>query len=190
MNEKRETVGKVASDLLTKVGDTRSPIEIQKATEIDFLKNLEWSINHELKLVDCTNVCKEACLSRTAPQDNFYIEVITQSHENLPNVLRNFFITKKACPTPNFDQSVWLYEYKLGKLRYLWTVPNKETALTLKENRNIVHRGEHHSLQFVLDYFDGKLHRVAKKLNKETMLAGGALESSTSNNKYADRFTK
>ena len=54
-------------------------------------------------------------------------------------------------------------------------VPDQETALTLKENKQIVVPAERSLLQFVLDYYDGNLHRICKKLNGETMDAGSML---------------
>lgn len=171
----KKTVGEISTDLLLKTSAPLSPIEIQRATENEFLANLQWAVNHELKETDCTEVCKAACLTRSASTKDFYVSVLTKSEKKLANVLRNYFVVTHDCPTPFFDQSVWKYVYKRGDLVYLWTVPNQETALTLKQNRNIVVPSEHQSLQFVLDYYDGTLHRFAKGLNGETMGAGGAL---------------
>jgi hypothetical protein len=103
------------------------------------------------------------------------VSVLLKKEKKLENVLRNYFVVTHDCPTPYFDQTVYKYNHRLCDLKYLWTVPDKETALTLKENKNIVVPAERPLLQFVLDYFDGNLHRLAKHLNGETMLAGGQL---------------
>ena len=171
----KKTVGQTSTELLSKTPDTLSPIDIQKAAELEIIRNLEWAVKHELKSVPCTDICRENCLSRKASDGDFYVSILTKKERKLENVLRNYFVVTKDCPTPFFDQSVWKYNYKLGDLVYLWTVPNQETALILKKNRSIVHPEEHWSLKFVLDYYNGDLHRLAKKLNGETMNPGGAL---------------
>jgi hypothetical protein len=81
-----------------------------------------------------------------------------------------------ACPTPTYDQTVFRYNASQGHLEYLWTVPDRETALVYKANKNQIVPAERPLLKFVLDFFDGTLLKQAKKFNKEAMHAGGLLE--------------
>lgn len=171
-----QTVGKIASDLLLKTPDSNDPIEIQRATEEEYLHNLQWCVKHALKKVDCNSIAgHDECKKRTAFEGDFYVAALLKKEKLLQNVLRNYFVATKSCPTPTFDQTIYKYNAQKEAIEFLWVVPDQETALTLKENKQIVVPAERGLLQFVLDYYDGNLHRICKKLNGETMNAGSAL---------------
>ena len=172
----KQTVGKIASDLLLKTPDSNDPIEIQRATEAEYLQNLEWCVKHALKKIDCSSIAgHDDCKKRVAFDGDFYVAALLKKEKLLQNVLRNYFVATKSCPTPTFDQTIYKYNAQKEAIEFLWVVPDQETALTLKENKQIVVPAEHGLLQFVLDYYDGNLHRICKKLNGETMNAGSLL---------------
>lgn len=172
-----QTVGKIASDLLLKTPDSNDPIEIQRATEQEYLDNLMWCVQHALKKVDCSSIENHGeCKNRSALEGDFYVAALLKKEKLLQNVLRNYFIATKSCPTPTFDQTIYKYNFKKEAIEFLWVVPDQETALTLKDNKQIVVLEERGLLQFVLDYYNGNLHRICKKLNGETMNAGSLLE--------------
>jgi len=172
-----QTVGKIASDLMLKTPDSNDPIEIQRATEQEYLDNLMWCVQHALKKVDCSSIAShDECKNRTALEGDFYVAALLKKEKLLQNVLRNYFIATKSCPTPTFDQTIYKYNSKKEAIEFLWVVPDQETALTLKDNKQIVVPSERGLLQFVLDYYNGNLHRVCKQLNGETMNAGSLLE--------------
>ena len=172
----KQTVGKIASDLMLKTPESSDPIEIQRATEREYLENLEWCVKHALKKVDCSSITNhDECKKRVAIDGDFYIAALLKKEKLLQNVLRNYFVATKSCPTPTFDQTIYKYNSKKEAIEFLWVVPDQETALTLKENKQIVVPAERSLLQFVLDYYDGNLHRICKKLNGETMDAGSML---------------
>ena len=135
-------------------------------------------LDHARKKIDCaTEECKEYCKTRDAMDGDFYIVGLIKKEKLLDNVLRNYFIPTKSCPTPAYDQTVYQFISSGDEIRLLWVVPDEETSLTLQENRNIVVPEERGLLQYVLDYYDGTLYRMAKKLNGEAMHIGGAIES-------------
>jgi hypothetical protein len=172
----KQTVGKIASDLMLKTPYSNDPIEIQRATEREYLENLEWCVKHALKQVDCSSIAgHDECKNRAALEGDFYVAALLKKEKLLQNVLRNYFVATKSCPTPTFDQTIYKYNSKKEAIEFLWVVPDQETALTLKENKQIVVAEERGLLQFVLDYYDGNLHRICKKLNGETMDAGSML---------------
>jgi len=172
----KQTVGKIASDLMLKTPDSSDPIEIQRATEREYLDNLEWCVKHALKQVDCSSIAgHDECKNRTALEGDFYVAALLKKEKLLQNVLRNYFVATKSCPTPTFDQTIYKYNAQKEAIEFLWVVPDQETALTLKENKQIVVPAERGLLQFVLDYYNGNLHRICKKLNGETMDAGSML---------------
>lgn len=175
MNQK--TVGTIASDLLIKNNESYDPREIQKAQENEYLQNLEWCVKHAKKLVDCSSLENhDACKDRSALTGSFFIAVILKKEKLLENVLRNYFIATTACPTPTYDQTVYRYDDQKDSIEYLWTVPDRETCLTFKENITEIVPEERALLQNILSFYDKTLLRMAKKFNKEQMVLGGALE--------------
>lgn len=174
---KKQTVGKIASELLQKTPETFNSIEIQRATEQEYLDNLIWCVNHARKKVDCSTIeGHDVCKDRTAFEKDFYISVLLKKEKLLENVLRNYFVPTIDCPTPFFDQTVYRYNHEKEDVEYLWTIPDEETCLIFMENKNIIVPSERGLLKFVLEYFDGTLLNLCKKLNGETKYAGVALE--------------
>lgn len=171
-----QTVGKIARDLLLKSPDSRDPIEIQRATENEYLANLEWCVNHALKKVDCSAIKgHDGCSIREALIGDFFVSVLLKKEKVLENVLRNYFVASISCPTPHFDQTVYKYDSKKEGVQFLWVIPDQETCLTFKENKHIIVPAERGLLQFILDYYSGHLHRVCKAQNGETMNPGSLL---------------
>lgn len=173
----KETIGKISSELLQKVDTPIDPQEIQRAQEKEYLNNLVWCVKHALKEIDCANIENhDQCSAREALKGDFFVVALLKKEKLLENVLRNYFIATKDCPTPTYDQTVYRYNASKGEIEFLWVVPDRETALTLKENKDIVVPEERALLQFVLDFYNGKLLQLCKKLNKETSNPGVALE--------------
>jgi hypothetical protein len=146
-----KTMGAVARDLMLKEPETRDPVEIQRATEEDYIKNL----------IECAEAHKKIFTH------DFYIIVLTKNERLLHNVFRNFFYARISCPTPEYDQSVYRYNRHNDNIEYIWTVPSKEACAHLELNKNEVVESERGLLKFVLEFADGTLHNLAKKLNKE-----------------------
>lgn len=175
---KRQTVGKIATDLQQKTPDTLDPQEIQRATEKEYLDNLAWCVDHAKKRVFCdeNKGCTKECNSRDALDGDFFIECITKKERKLENVLRNYFIPRQSCPTPFFDQSVYKYNSKADQVEFLWVVPDKETAEIFRENKEKIVPEEQCLLEQVMHYYDGTLFQLAKQFNGETHYAGIALK--------------
>lgn len=175
---KKPTVGKVASELFQSESAIASinPQDIQRATEQEYLDNLIWCLNHALKRVDCSNIKgHEDCKNTTALDGDFYISVLVKKEPLLENVLRNYFLATKCCPTPYYDQTVYRYDSKKESLEFMWVIPDIETSLTFKENKDIIVPSEQGLLRNILAFYDGTLLQWCKKLNGETIYAGNAL---------------
>lgn len=171
------TVGSIASDLQLKTPDSRDPIEIQRATEHEYLANLEWCIKHALKKVDCYDIKGHGeCSKRDALHGDFFVTSLIKKEKLLVNVIRNYFIPTQDCPTPTYDQTLYRYNHKKDQLEFIWVVPDKDTCETFQENKDIIVPAERQLLQFVLDFYDGTLLRKCKKFNKESKYAGALLE--------------
>jgi len=149
--EKRDKVGKIATDLLAKADDKHTVIDQMEENLTDYDKNI-W-------------LCVEDAKKKYP--NNFYIVVETKKERLLENVIRNFFFSRFSCPTPTWDQTVYKYHRKRDFLEFLWVVPSKDTCKYLTFNQMDVVESERELLKFVLSYNDGTLLKVAKKLNGE-----------------------
>lgn len=159
---KRPTVGKIASDLMLKAPESRDPIELQRKMQEDWPKEIDICISNHLNIFD----------------SDFYVVILTKRERLMPNVFRNYFIGKPTCPTPDYDQSVYKFHRKEGMVEYLWTVPDREACLYLKNNALFVDPKERELLGFVLDFADGTLFRRACELNGDKKILeayGGAV---------------
>jgi len=153
MTKKRETLGKISSDLLQKQPEERSVVELERSMQEDYLDHLKECVATHAKIFP----------------DNFYIVVITKNEKLMPNVFRNYFSARLSCPTPEYDQSVFKYIKESEHVEYLWTVPSKDACIHLKENAQYVVKEEQELLRFVLHFLDGTLLNVSKHLNGESI---------------------
>ena len=173
-----KTLGSIASELLSNPDTHKlNPQEIQRAQEKEYLDNLVWSVEHALKKIDCSKIENhEQCKERSALEGDFFITAILKKEKLLENVLRNYFIPTKTCPTPCYDQTVYRYNSSKGTIEFIWVIPDKETCLTFKENVAKIVPEEQGLLQFILDFYSGALYQKAKEFNGEQMVYGGILK--------------
>ena len=177
-NMNNKTTGAIASELLSKHDQSLNPQEVQRAQEHEYLQNLEWAVKHAKKEVGCSDIKgHDECKNRQPLEGSFFISVILKKEKLLENVLRNYFIPTKTCPTPSYDQTLYQYDDHKGTIEFLWVVPDRETSLTFKENALIIAPEERGLLKNVLDFYHGVLFRKMKKFNGEKMSAGVTLEN-------------
>jgi hypothetical protein len=145
------TVGSEARKRLLQKKETRDPIEIER----------EMHKNFEEQIIKCIDIHQKFF------PDDFYIIVITKQEKLMQNVLRSYFFGRLSCPTPEWDQTVYKYIRKDDTLEYLWTVPDRQTCVAMKDAALEVPEEERWLLQMVLDYDDGTLMNKARRLNNE-----------------------
>jgi hypothetical protein len=151
-SSRRETVGKISTDLLW------GAQELDHSAEEQMREMLElWETN----LLECIERGK-----KEFPHD-FYIVVDTKKEPKMQNVLRNVFIPRSTCPTPTYDNSVYKYHRSDENLEFLWVLPSKSTCSMMKDRALEIPEDQKELLQFVLDDADGTLLRRCKTLNKE-----------------------
>ena len=149
--QKRETVGKIASDLMLKAPYSTDPIEIEKELHREYARSI----------FDCINTARRSFVA------DFFVVVITKKEPLMPNVYRNYFFARVSCPTPDYDQTVYHYHKDKEDLDFLWVIPSKDTCLHMKEHAAEVVPAEWELLGFVLKFADGTLYKLAKRLNNE-----------------------
>lgn len=160
-NKKRETVGKISSDLIVKAPDSQDPIEIEREMHKDYEKEIFTCIKDHLKVFN----------------DSFYVMVITKKEPLMQNVMRNYFFARQSCPTPDYDQTVYKYHWKEDALEFMWVIPSKDACLYFLENALLIDEEEKDLLNFVMQFASGDLFRLAKKLNNEEYTSPLIIES-------------
>lgn len=80
--------------------------------------------------------------------------------------IRNRYAPHWICPKPNFDNAVYQYNRDHDDLKLLWVLPSKDTANHLLANAVYLDTGNKGLLQFVLDFKDGTLDKLAITLNE------------------------
>ena len=148
---KRDTLGKISLDLSQKAPESRDPIELEREMHKDYEKNVYLCIDSHLKEFI----------------GDFYVEVVTKKERLMQNVLRNYFFATQACPTPTYDQTVYKYHRSDEHVEFLWVLPAKDICEMFTLNALQVDKSERELLNFVLQFNDGSLLRLAKKLNGE-----------------------
>lgn len=150
---KKKTVGAHARDLMIKEPETLSPVEIQKASEADYLENLQYSIDSGVKKYT----------------DDFFIVVITKREKILHNTIRNYFTHRQSCPTPDYDQTVYKYNTADDDLELVWVIPSKDACIYFLNNIPYVPVEEYELLGYIQKFQSGELYIECKKLNGESM---------------------
>ncbi len=149
----KETVGKIATDLIVKTPDTKSPIEQMQENLTDYEANI-W---------ECVERCKKDFTG------DFYIVVITKNEKLLPNVFRNYFYGRLSCPTPDYDQTVYKFKRKDNAPIFMWVIPSRDASIHLIKNHLYVAEEERGLLKYVVAFQDGTLFKLAKELNGEKL---------------------
>jgi len=172
----KRNLGAIVSELSLKTPDSLDPQEIQRATEQEYLNELIWCIKHAQKKSSCRDTCDKECVNRAGLNGVFFIETLTKKEKILANTLRNYFIPRRSCPTPHFDQTLYRYDALKDDVEFIWCIPDQETCEIFRENKHIIVPKERDLLKNVLAYYDGSLFRMMKQFNNEKETAGVALK--------------
>lgn len=150
--EKRDTVGKISSDLLANSSVLDHSAEEQMKEQLDA---------YESNMFEAIERGKQSF-----PHD-FYIVVETKKEPKMKNVIRNYFIVRQSCPTPQYDNSVYRFHRESEHCEFLWVLPSRDVYNMIKNNALNLPKEERELLQFVLEDADGTLLKRCKKLNGE-----------------------
>lgn len=152
-NGRTKTVGQIAFEEMQKEPDTEATITDYRNEALKhYMDNLYESVDLHKKIYN----------------GDFYVVVTTKREALMQNVIRNYFTARESCPTPAYDQSVFLFKRTVGTLDYLWTIPNKFACLELVKRRLEIGNDEKELLEMVLRFASGDLMRLCLKLNNET----------------------
>lgn len=102
-------------------------------------------------------------------ETDFFVVVITKKEPLLQNILRNYFIGRKSCPSPDYDQAVYQFHGTTGNLELIWVIPSRETCFFMIDNALTIPSEQKTLLSYVIEFKDGTLFRLMKKLNGEKL---------------------
>ena len=96
---------------------------------------------------------------------NFFIEVAKKRERLMPQILpRIFALPRSTCPSPFYDQDVYIYNKADDCLDFVWAIPDPDTCENLVNNMNNLCLEDKELLEFVFKYKDGSLLQMAKKI--------------------------
>lgn len=101
-------------------------------------------------------------------KDPYYIVVLIKKERLMENVVRRYFIARESLPTPQWDQTVWRFDPSCGDLRFIWCLPDENTAKWMAGNTHEVPPEHYELLKFVLELLDKKLYdRFLEQFHKD-----------------------
>jgi hypothetical protein len=158
MDDKRKTVGQIVSELL-----------INESTETSFPTPAEANEEKFRKFEQALLLCIER--GKKLFDGDFYIDVASKKERSLQGkAYRDYFIPKGACPTPQYDQTVYRYYRNDDRVEFLWVIPAKDICGFIIENALILPDEQAQLRDFVLKFTSGELDQLAMKLNGEIIL--------------------
>jgi len=98
---------------------------------------------------------------------NYFVVVLTKVERLISKTLRNYFFTRQSCPTPNCDQTVYMFNPVTEDLTFLWVIPSKRLCKKIYLQKYSIGLHKNELLPFVVDYMEGKLLSRARELNNE-----------------------
>jgi hypothetical protein len=149
--EKRKTVGQIYLDVMNKKDDPQEAEELRREMQKDYEKNIYECVERGLKEFE----------------DDFFVHVETKKERLTPNVIRNYFIPRRSCPMPFYDQTLYRYHKNDGRVEFIWVIPSKDTCINYRDHALEVDTEEKELLQYILDFYDGTLQRLSDSLNEE-----------------------
>ena len=141
--EKHITVGKHSSDLLKNPDKKQGIIDTRKEMEKKYIPELEKCIqNHRHWIIP------------------YYVVVILKRERLMINVIRQYFTARQSLPTSDYDQTVYKYFPSSGDLKYLWTVPDRNTVFEMLTKETVIPEEQKQLLRFCKLFVDKKLEIV------------------------------
>lgn len=154
-----KTVGQYAYELQSKKDEKINPIDLQRAihkgnqNDDSYENQVRIAVERGVEFFD----------------KDFFVVVLFKKERLLQNVIRQYFIPRKTCPTPEYDQVVYKYDHKNQELSFVWVIPDKQSCIDLPLNKIYLPKEQHELLQNIEDFNKGKLDKVCSNLNKEIL---------------------
>jgi hypothetical protein len=154
---KSKTVGEASLEAKENSSGPIEARELQQAVHEGNTSDDSW----ESQLFECAERGKKLY------KGDFYLTVLMKKERLLSNVVRQMFLPRQSCPTPEWDQTVFRFRRGSDDIEFLWTIPDKETCAYMITNKTVLPLEEMELLKFIEDFASGKLDTLSRKLNRE-----------------------
>ena len=137
----------------------------EKETKIDHSRVTIRELSNEMNKDYMSTLIDTALEGKKKYTGTFYVVVLTKRERLIAMSLRNYFIARKSCPTPNYEQAVYRFNAKDEALDFIWMVPSKDLWDSMYLHRLDLELQSDSLLPHVVDYVEGKLFDKTIKLN-------------------------
>ena len=175
--KKKRTVGSIAYELLEKdfhTEDSQKPttVEQTEAMQKNYYQRLINNVQHGRGRMSCDEYSKDSLIKCKKDKcvpfiGDFFIEVFTWKDKIMPNKINQFFVARKSCPTPNYDQAVFKYDAGIEQLSEIWVLGSRETCFYFMQNTKALKPEIMETFEYVRRFSTGELFRLSKRLNNE-----------------------
>ena len=141
--------------------------ENEKINPVDLQKTIHKGNKSKDSLENQVFECIER--GRKSFEKDFYIVILFKKERLLPNVVRQYFIPRLSCPTPEYDQVVYKYHYTRDELEFLWVVPDQETTQNIPLFDNFLPEEQKALIQYARMFKNGDLDKKCAELNRENI---------------------
>ena len=148
----RKTLGQSSLEAWDQDAPTLDPREQGAWMSKDYVKEVEATVERGKKAL---------------PDQDFFVVVLQKKERLFQNVVRNYFLYRISCPTPNYDQIVYHYKHKTGDIELLWVLPARQICHDLLNNSVFLDPELFELFGYISDFKDKKLTKLAMKLNNE-----------------------
>ena len=138
----RDTVGKISAELLQK--DTYADHSAGEQMQ-------EQLREYESNVYDCV------ASGKSIYSGDFFVVVITKRERLMPNVMRNYFLHRLSCPSPEYDQTLYHYHRADDNLEFVWVIPSIVAVKDMVKHKHNLDMSFYQLLKFVLEFLDGTL---------------------------------
>ena len=101
--------------------------------------------------------------------DDFFVVVLFKKERHLQNIVRQYFFYRQSCPTPEYDQTVYLYEKSKDALNFMWCIPNNATVLNLTTRSKELPFDQQWLADMCKAFTTGELDKWCEQLNQKIL---------------------
>lgn len=162
--QKKPTLGEASLKLQKETAGEKGPDAIELEREVNKGTNSKRSYEEEIYTAIKRGLASEKIVN------DFFIEVLFVKHRLLVNTLVRKFCFHQNCPSANYDQTLYKYHRKVGRIEYLWTVPDVDSCHNLPMLRHSLPKDHSELLSFIEDFTSGELDKRADRLNNQELV--------------------
>ncbi len=129
-----------------------------------------WETTQEREKEIMKNMAQFVATKKDEIKGDFFVMLLSKKEKFLEQVIRDRLFALRACPTPNYGQSIWKYHFADDRLEFIWTVPPKEVVMFLKRYPIEMNDMCGDLIKNIFDFIDGTLDKRTVELNRTVRL--------------------